>query len=217
MEKLELVDALESGKGATSSLDDALRRPGVGSVSDHELGEIRDSVREQLEWAEQMAERLRRDAEARAREALSRAGENERAFAERAERLSERGLSGEAALPDDVTERLAQARDVMQRAAEALASGRGEEGVERQREAQRLLEQSDTGKTRDHDEQPERPSKSGHDQEASQEIAIGGNVPPKAEQKQAEEFRRRVLRGLAEQKSDRLSPAVKRYAEGLLR
>jgi hypothetical protein len=160
---------------------------------------------------------LRRDAEARAREELSRAGDKERAFAERAERLAEKGLGGEAALPDDVTERLGRAHEVMRRAAQALAEGRGAEGVERQREAQRLLEQSDTGKTRDHDEQPERPTAPGANQTNSPEIAIGGDVPAESEQKQAEEFRRRVLRGLAEQKSDRLSPAVKRYAEGLLR
>jgi hypothetical protein len=33
----------------------------------------------------------------------------------------------------------------------------------------------------------------------------------------AEDFRRRVLEGLGKEKSERLSPAVRRYAEGLLR
>ena len=48
-------------------------------------------------------------------------------------------------------------------------------------------------------------------------VATGGDVPAPDEKARAEEFRKRVLEGLGREKSERLSPAVQRYAEGLLR
>jgi hypothetical protein len=42
-------------------------------------------------------------------------------------------------------------------------------------------------------------------------------VPAAEEQNRAEAFRKRVLRNLGDSPAGRLSPAVKRYAEGLLR
>ena len=49
------------------------------------------------------------------------------------------------------------------------------------------------------------------------EIRTGGDVPGESNAKSAEEFRRRVLEGLSKSKDGRLAPAVRRYAEGLLR
>ena len=45
----------------------------------------------------------------------------------------------------------------------------------------------------------------------------GGEVPERSKAERAEEFRRRVMQGLGQSKAGRMSPAVKRYAESLLR
>jgi hypothetical protein len=42
-------------------------------------------------------------------------------------------------------------------------------------------------------------------------------VPGRDKNEKAEAFRKRVLEGLARDKGGRLGPAVKRYAEGLLK
>ena len=47
-------------------------------------------------------------------------------------------------------------------------------------------------------------------------MRTGGEVPPEGKAEKAEDFRKRVLEGLGKDKGGRLSPAVKRYAEGLL-
>lgn len=217
LEKLDLKDALESGDNAKSSLSDAKQRPGEGSVTDEELDATRRTIQEQLDWAKQAYERLRQQAEAKAHAALEKAGDQEQSYAERAEKLNERGKNPEASLPEDIAERLERAQSVMQEAARQLREGQGERGLSLQREAQRLLEQSGTGKTTD--EEDEQKSQSSHDSEGKghgREIATGGEVPNADARKSAEEFRQRVLRGLAERKSERLSPSIKRYAEGLL-
>jgi hypothetical protein len=48
-------------------------------------------------------------------------------------------------------------------------------------------------------------------------MRTGGDVPRAEDSKRAEDFRRRVLEGLGKSKDGRLAPAVKRYAEGLLK
>jgi len=63
----------------------------------------------------------------------------------------------------------------------------------------------------------ERRSRGGERGQTGESVAIGGDVPAPDDRARAEEFRRRVLEGLAAEKSERLSPAVRRYAEGLLR
>jgi hypothetical protein len=108
----------------------------------------------------------------------------------------------------------------MRDAARALREGRGRDALELQRQAQRLLEQSETGKTdaSEAERQQQRDPKRGDGEtHRGKEIAQDGEVPEEDEADAAEDFRRRVLRGLSEDKSERLAPAVKRYAEGLLR
>jgi hypothetical protein len=103
-----------------------------------------------------------------------------------------------------------------------LAAGRGERGVELQREAQRLLEKSRLGRASEPDEPSPRDQKAARAEESErhgdgrESIALGGDVPGPDDRARAEEFRRRVLMGLGRERSERLSPAVKRYTEGLL-
>ena len=85
-----------------------------------------------------------------------------------------------------------------------------------QREAQRLLEQASTGRT-DAEENARPGEREKGRGESSEEFGSAGDVPDKGNLNDAEAFRRRVLEGLGKGGSSRLSPAVKRYAEGLLR
>jgi hypothetical protein len=106
----------------------------------------------------------------------------------------------------------------MREAARALGQGKGERGLQLQREAQRLLERSSTGQTSDdEDKSPNDPSRAKPRGDDGREIRTGGDVPEPGDGKNAEAFRQRVLEGLGKTKNGRLGPAVKRYAEGLLR
>jgi hypothetical protein len=112
---------------------------------------------------------------------------------------------------------------MMKEAAKALSEGHGEQGSELQRRAQRLLDQSRP------DRSDEPPSSGGGEGDRSNDededsrgehgerIATGGKVPPPDDKAKAAEFRKRVLDGLGKDRSERLSPAVRRYAESLLR
>jgi hypothetical protein len=114
----------------------------------------------------------------------------------------------------------------MREASRELSEGRGERGLSLQREAQRLIEQASPGRPSDGErddgsdqrarQRARKPEghKSGED---GDDIAQGGDVPGPDDKARAEDFRRRVLDGLGKEKSERLSPAVRRYAEGLLR
>jgi len=100
-----------------------------------------------------------------------------------------------------------------------LGRGEGEAGLSRQREAQRLLEGADTGKPEDPEEGDQEQQQAGKDgtNDGNGGQPFGGGVPDAERQNKAEEFRRRVIRSLGEGPVGRLAPAVKRYAEGLLR
>jgi hypothetical protein len=108
----------------------------------------------------------------------------------------------------------------MREASRELGRGHGEQGLTLQREAQRLLEQAQPGRSDgaegDASREPSKQQGQRHGDQASS-IATGGDVPGPDDKARAEEFRRRVLEGLGKEKSERLSPAVRRYAEGLLR
>ena len=114
----------------------------------------------------------------------------------------------------------------MQEAARELAAGHGEKALALQREAQRLLDQSRFDRSTDPEPQGEAERKAEEQESEPRDdrkdghgdgVAVGGDVPSPDEHARAEEFRRRVLEGLSADKSERLSPAVRRYAEGLLR
>jgi hypothetical protein len=213
LESLRLDQAVESGRRAVAALSEAVNK----SADDMRLGSQSDAARlaveEQLAWAESQLEAARSAARERARTALQAPAALEEALAGTAASLARRGENEKSPLPADVTERLRQADQLMRQAARELANGEGDAGLELQRQAQRLLENADRGKTSD----PE-PS----EQEATSEdengraAGFGGDVPEASEQNKAEAFRRRVLESLGDG-SGRFAPAIKRYAEGLLR
>jgi hypothetical protein len=224
LERLSLADAVQSGRDATVALRDAQRKSRQRGLPDNwvdesPLREARRLLDKQLEWARRMLERLHHRAESRAHGALYRAGQREQGYAERAGNLSSRGRISETALPQEVINQLEGAGSLMRQAAQYLQLGNGARGLRLQRKAQRLLERSHTGRTTDEEslsESAERRQSSAGNQ-GGRGMRTDGTVPGAAGSQRADEFRKRVLEGLAREGRGRLAPAVKRYAEGLLR
>jgi len=214
LERLSLGEAAQRGREALATLDEARRKRGSndpsGTAADlATLDGARRRVAEHLAWAEQELERARRLADERARGALQSAAARERSHADRAGNIAGRGRNGQSSLPEELIARLEQAEALMRDAARSLDEGRGREALELERDAQRLLEQSAPGKT----------TAEGANRDRSADgVSRGthGEVPGEEEDR-AQDFRRRVVEGLATERSGRLAPAVRRYAEGLLR
>lgn len=107
----------------------------------------------------------------------------------------------------------------MRDASKELGAGHGEQGLALQRDAQRLLEQTNSGQSGSGEsngkDQTPSPSPKDSSNSKGKQMRTDADVP-RAEAGRADEFRRRVLDGLSKQTSGRLSDAVRRYAEGLL-
>ena len=220
--RLSLKDAVESGRHARSELADAAKRANgslFDSLDDAALTEARAELDRDLAWAEQSLARAQKSAAEKAQTGLQDSSGRERALAERAANLSGRGNHGEIALPQDLADALGKAEGLMRDASKELGAGHGEQGLALQRDAQRLLEQTNSGQSGsgDSDGKDQSPSQSPKDSSSSKgkQMRTDADVP-RAEAGRADDFRRRVLDGLSKQKSGRLSDAVRRYAEGLL-
>lgn len=221
LERLSLKDAVKSGRDAIAALDDAERKARDGRLPtdwlDGDVAEARKQLKKQLAWAEKQLNKLKQKAEARAKAKLGSAGGKESGFARRAGNLAGRGKNGETAFPEDAIDSLQRAESLMREAARNLSQGKGDKGLSLQREAQRLLERASTGRTTDPEDSPSKSEQSSHNGVEGRGMRTGGEVPPEGKAERAEDFRKRVLEGLGKDKGGRLSPAVRRYAEGLLR
>jgi type VI protein secretion system component VasK len=188
-----------------------LRKGDLGPALESELRQALETVREQMRWAEQRLEEQNKLTEDAAREALEKISKLEQDLAERARRLlGEEGL--EEGLPGESIERLERAQEMMQEATRRLAEAKGQDGLQLQRDAQRLLEQARPGRTGEENER----AQDGDERDGGRKPSTGGDVPNPDKGNKAEEFRRRVLDGLKEGEGGRLAPAIQRYAEGLL-
>ncbi|HEY6561182.1 MAG TPA: DUF4175 family protein [Polyangiaceae bacterium] len=217
LEQLDLAAAVERGRDSLAALN-AAESAGASAMDWVDRDAVRAAkgvLQEQLAWAERQLNAARQSAAARARDTLNQASGQEQELARRAGNLAGRG-EGEAALPEEALRNLEHAERSMQEAARELQSGNGERGLELQREAQRLLEEASSGRT-DRDEQEPSGEQQRGQRDVGGDLGRDGDVPDKANSEDAEAFRRRVLEGLAKGKDGRLSPAIKRYAEGLLR
>jgi hypothetical protein len=220
LERLELGEASESGRTArglaAEARDKALNPQSASDFSDPAaLDAARQEIEKQLTWAEQALEAMRRNAEQGARERLAEAAESERSIERRMGELAQRAEQSEAALPEESAERLGRAREIMKDAAGELGAGRGERGLALQREAQRLLEQGNAGRTSDADGQDDK-GRGQSDDAGGRAMEGKADVPGAPGKNSAAEFRRRVLEGLGKERAGRLEPAIRRYAEGLL-
>jgi len=220
LEQLALQDAVESGKRALSNLDEAERkaRDQLHGPSDwlqpESLAQARQRLREHVAWAEEKMEEVRRQAESAARETLRDSGQRERQHAQRAGNLSSRGRNNQTSLPQQVLDNLERAESLMNDAARELQAGRGERALQLQRDAQRLLEQASQGRTTD-DSAPRREADRS-DAPGQRGMQTKGDIPPESGDG-AQDFRQRVMKGLGGDRSGLLAPAIRRYAEGLLR
>ena len=218
--------AVSSGRSALDALDEAKhvaqRERWTGLLSAQEAADQQgtteqrlDSARGKLEpelaWAAQSLKNARKQAALGKLADLSAHGEQEDRLAERAESVRERG-EGRGALPGPAIEALHQAERAAEEAASALKRGDVDEGLARQREAQRRLESAkealgggETGEGGDD-------GRSGDDTRAGH-----ADIPGASAHKGPDEFRRRVVEGLAEGAVARQRDAIQRYADGLLR
>lgn len=184
------------------------------------LERAEQELSKQSAWIDELLRKAQEREGARSKEALESSGKREHEMAERAENLSGRGSHGEAALPGEVAQALDRAEGLMREAAQELSNGRGEKALQLQREAQRLLEQQDDDDKGDEpkDEPKDDPKESpGKRDKDHADMRTDADVPGRDKNEKAEAFRKRVLEGLARDKGGRLGPAVKRYAEGLLK
>ncbi|MBN2193782.1 MAG: DUF4175 domain-containing protein [Polyangiaceae bacterium] len=214
LERLSFGDAVERGRDALGALDEARRKRTSGAFESAApdpavLDAARRPIAEHLTWAERELDRLHRLADERARAALTGNAERERKHADRASNVASRGRNGQSSLPEDLIGRLERAEALMRQAADQFSTGRGRDALDLQRDAQRLLEQATVGRTSDQGSaEGERRNRGA--------MTTRGEVPNQ-EDDRSQEFRRRVVEGLGRERSGRYAPAVRRYAEGLLR
>ncbi|HEY4106393.1 MAG TPA: DUF4175 domain-containing protein, partial [Polyangiaceae bacterium] len=221
--RLSLKDAVESGRHAKSEFEDAAKKSKSSSfdfLDDGALAEARAELDRDLAWAEQNLARAEKSAAEKAQPGLSESSGRERSLAERAGNLAGRGNHGEIALPEDLADSLGKAEGLMRDAAKELAAGHGEQGLSLQRDAQRLLEQ-DNSSQNDSGEGENKGQQPSHEPDSSdgkgKQMSTAADVPKPDAGARASDLRRRILEGLAKEKSGRLSDAVRRYAEGLLK
>jgi len=220
--RLSLKDAVESGRHARSELAEAakLRKNSntFEAVDEATLAEARAELDRALSFAENSLSRAAKSASEKAQAGLQDSSGRERSLSDRAANLAGRGNHGEISLPEDLADALGKAEGLMRDAAKELGVGHGESGLSLQRDAQRLLEQTNSGQSGSGDgEGKEQPQPSSQESPRSKGKQVGTEADvPRAEGGHADDFRRRVMEGLSKQGSGRLSDAVRRYAEGLL-
>ena len=220
LERLTLMDAVETARRAECQLQEAARlarqpRTVGDFVDESALSSAEREVAEQRAWAEQALQRQRQRAAERGAGALNDLATREEGLARRAGNLAGRGEHSEAKLSEDMQEALEGAENAMRQAARELSNGRGDPALEFQRDAQRLLERANPGRTSDPDDEA-RGKNQGSDEGGKGDASTRAHVPAANKGRRAEDFRRRVLDGLSQERRGRLGPAVERYAEGLL-
>jgi hypothetical protein len=222
LEQGNAADAVTSGHGSLDAMDEAKRTaererykglfaPTDGDPERTEASKELDKARKKLEpevkWAEQRIASLRKKAAERKSGNFSQDADEEQKISERAKDLSRKG-HGEA-LPDDAVNALEEAHRMGKEAADALKHGDVDRGLARQREAQHQLEMAREALGSESEGHGD-----GNDTRADNSDVV---IPKADAAKGAEQFRRRVLKGLSQSSGSRERDAVRRYAEGLLR
>jgi hypothetical protein len=212
-------DALQSGRSAMGSLDEGRRMLESGGwladPSGEGLAAVTDARRKlesEARWAEEQVRESHRRAGERARGELQQDGEDEDKLADRARDLAQKGRES-SSLPQEAIESIGAAERASRDAAEALKRGDGDRGMEQQRQAQRELEQAE-GALQGGEENRDQGSDEGA---SSGRSPVQGPVDIPTTHKGPDEFRRRVMKGLAEPANGSIKDAWRRYAEGLLR
>jgi hypothetical protein len=220
LSRLALKNAQQSAESAKQQLSGA-KQQSSGGVDPGALERAESELEKQRAWVDDLLRKAHERESERSKEALQRSGKREQELAERAQNISGRGSHGEAALPGEVAEALDRAEGLMRDAAQELSNGHGERGLEMQRQAQRLLDQQDDDSKQDEPNDEQRDGERSRKHEGREQdrgdMAEDAGVPGRAKNQKAEDFRKRVIEGLSRDKGGKLGPAVKRYAEGLLK
>jgi hypothetical protein len=226
LEKGSMAEAVQSGRSALDALDEArhiaqrervtglLRAPDLDpdrGAADARLRAAKEKLEPEIEWAGEQLRAMKKGAAQRKAAELSAHGELEERLADRAGKLRESG-GGERALPDTSLDALRDAERAAKGAAAALKRGDVDEGLSKEREAQRRLEAARDALGNDTGEHNEESGRG----DSAQAGPGHAEIPNAGEHKGPEEFRRRVLSGLGSA-SGRQRDAVRRYADGLLR
>ena len=219
LERIKPAEASDHGKSSIQSLDDAKKRsrsnasPRDEEPIGREAEKARETIARELAWLDKAREKLRKSASDRAKDTLDKASKEESRLSDRAHKLGEKGEGADAPLPRETMDRLGDAERAMREAAEAFKRGDGDKGVERQKDAQRMLEMAKESMSEE-GESDSPPSADGDGQRTS---TAKQDIPGKDQHRGPAEFRRRVTEGLGGATDPVLREAVKRYAEGLLR
>ncbi len=231
LEQGDPADAVTSGKTALDAVDEARRAAerekwrGLFAPTDDEadrtaagkrLADARKKLEPEVKWAEEQIAKLRKKAAENKAGELSDDADEEKKLGERAGQLGREGRDRQA-LPGAALDSLEEAQHDAQEAASALKRGDVDHALERQREAQHQLE---VAKEALGSESSEGGEGGGEGTDGDRDVQSGHVDIPKADAskgKGAEQFRRRVLKGLSEAAAGRQRDAVRRYAEGLLR
>ncbi len=223
LEQGDVGEAVASGRSALDALEEAKHvsqreRWGLFSAegpevdrgaADEKLDKARGRLEPELRWAtEQLAEQRKKGALRRATDA-THFGEKEQRMAERAAALRKRGEDAQG-LPGPALDALSHAEQAAEDAAQALRRGDVSRGLMRQREAQQGLEAAREAVGGDPSDDSGSDGSRGLSRERTAIPAAGAHKGP-------EEFRRRVLEGLATGAASGQREAIRRYAEGLLR
>jgi len=212
-------EAVESGRSALGSLDgarDMLRKGSPQDVGQHDGARVDDArgrLAAEQRWAEEQLRQMRRRAAERARGQLEEGGREEDKLADRALDLAHKSRQS-GSFPEQAVESLGDAERAARQAAQALKQGDAERGLQQQREAQRALEAAREQLDANDDDGGSGASDDGDSRSSNER---GRFEWSKNEHKGPEDFRRRVMRGLAQPTKGSLKDAVRRYAEGLLR
>jgi Domain of unknown function (DUF4175) len=224
LERGGFADAVKSGRGALAAFGRADRAAGDRSPFPDARARSRraaEKIEPEVVWAERALDRIRRAASARAGPDLRAAAPRESALADRARAIARDARSGSGAVDEPTMDLLEAAEQAMRQAAGALGALDADQALDRQREAQRLLDmagapaQADDGSADASD--ADRTERSRGDADGAGDFRKRGYVPRAGGFKGPETFRRRVVEGLAAPADPRLRDAVRRYAQGLLR
>lgn len=208
LESGDLAEALERGADAGEAMRRAQRlaRENPGWVMPRDLDRASQALQGLMEETKKAAEKQSRQSPSGSSSGLAERAERQREFADRAGKLAEQARQPGAPLPSESADSLEQAAKLLKDAAQALQTGRSQEGADLADQAQAALERAMPSPS-------DSPSQSEGTGEGEGDSARSGRVPDE-EKDRARDYRRRVEKGLG-RGSGRLAPAVRRYAEEL--
>jgi hypothetical protein len=215
LEQENINDAVNSGKSAMQHLEEAKRASslqrlwGGDTGSDKNIDDAAQKLDQELKSTQRILDELKKRAEQRATPELGKHAENEGKLGDRMKDLADK--SKDRSIPEQATRDLESASDAAKQAQNAFRQGDLKRGKERQHEAQRKLEDAQKS-FGDNDEQGKSDGDDGRQQNGEHT-----DIPTADAHKGPEEFRRRVLKGLAMPAPSKQQDAIHRYAEGLLK